>query len=143
MDSYLTYHDFISYSQCFKSVHTLFRNHLFIHTLLIIHSNLHSLLTIGIHTLFTIQISYLIEQPLHIKIILALNWPIGICLDSIRISPWIILTMYTLVKVVWKMYLIDYMKPLCWRQKNLKSRNKNLPIIHGQTDSKTTILKVE
>ena len=63
MDSYLTYHEFISYSQCFKSVHTLFRNHLFIHTLLIIPSNLHSLLTIGIHTLFTIQISYLIEQP--------------------------------------------------------------------------------
>ena len=63
MDSYLTYHDFISYSQCFKSVHTLSRNHLFNHTLLIIPSNLHSLLTIGIHTLFIIQISYLIEQP--------------------------------------------------------------------------------
>ena len=46
MDSYLTYHEFISYSQCFKSLHTLFKNHLFI------------------HTLFTIQISYLIEQPL-------------------------------------------------------------------------------
>ena len=65
MDSYLTYHEFISYSQCFQSVHTLFRNHRFIHTLLIIPSNLHSLLTIGIHTLFTIQISYLIEQPQH------------------------------------------------------------------------------
>ena len=65
MDSYLTYHEFISYSQCFQSVHTLFRNHRFIHTLLIIPSNLHSLLTIGIHTLFTIQISYLIEQPRH------------------------------------------------------------------------------
>ena len=28
-------------------------------------------------------------------------------------------------------------------KKNLKSKNKNLPIIHGQTDSKTKILKVE